>query len=122
MSTSNVGIDIPLTVAADLSAAQFRFMIVGTDGRGTTSAANGKIIGILQNTPAAAGRAGVFRIAGVSKLEVGASVSAGDYLASNAQGFGTTAASLVDQIGAQALSTANGSGDYIDVLLQPFRY
>lgn len=122
MAVTQEGIDITLPAAGDLSAVQYRAMIVDTTGRATTSAALGKVIGILQNKPAAAGRAAQIRIAGVSKLEGGAALAEQDYVASNAQGFGTAAASLNDEVFGVVLTQSGGSGDITDVLLQRFRY
>lgn len=122
MAVTQEGIDITVPAAADLSGVQFRAMIIDTNGQGTTSGANGKVIGILQNKPAAAGRAAQIRIVGVSKLQGGAAFAEQDYIASNAQGFGTAAASLNDEVFAQALTQSGGSGDIMDVLIQRFRY
>ena len=122
MAVTQEGIDITLPAAADLSAKQFYAMIVDTTGRATTSGALGKVIGILQNKPAAAGRAAQIRIVGISKLVGGAALAEQDYVASNAQGFGTAAASLNDEVFAQVLTQSGGSGDVTDVIIQRFRY
>jgi len=122
MAVTQEGIDITLPAAGDLSAKQYCAMIVDTTGRATTSAALGKVIGILQNKPAAAGRAARIRVVGVSKLAGGAALNEQDYITSNAQGFGTAGASLNDEIFAQALVQSGGSGDITDVLIQRFRY
>ena len=122
MAVTQEGIDITMPAAADLSAQQFRAMIVDTNGQATTSAALGKVIGILQNKPAAAGRGARIRISGTSKLQGGAALAEQDYVASNAQGFGTAAASLNDEVFAIVLTQTGGSGDITDVLIHRFRY
>lgn len=122
MAVEQTGIDITMPAAADLSGAQFRFMIVDTNGRATVSGANGKVLGILQNKPNAAGAAARVRISGVSKLQLGNAGTAQQYVASNAQGFGTTASNTGDWIGAQVLTNVGGSGDITDVALRTFHY
>ena len=122
MAVTQEGMDITLPAAGDLSAKQYYAMIVDTTGRATTSAALGKVIGILQNKPAAAGRPARLRIAGVSKLVGGAALAEQDYVASNAQGFGTAAASLNDEVFSVVLTQTGGSGDVADILIHRFRY
>ncbi len=127
------GIDITLPAAADLSVYQYRFMTVDANGRGTPcSAATTRIIGILQNKPAAADVGARIRVAGISKMLAGAALNEGDCLTStpvnatdgtSALGFGTAAAatSIGAFVGAITLVSCGASADITDVLLTRYQ-
>lgn len=115
-------IDVSIPAAADLSSNQYRLIVVDTNGRGTISAANNKVLGILQNKPAAQDAPARVRIAGISKMVAGEALAENDYIASNAQGFGTAAASAADEVCAICIAAVGGSADIADVVLRHFRY
>lgn len=63
---------------ADLSTKQYCAVKIDTNGRVVAAGEGDKAIGILQDKPAALGRAGCVGIAGTSKAVAGATVNAGD--------------------------------------------
>lgn len=113
------GQDITFDAAADLSTAQFKFMI-GAAAAGTSqlarvnvSGANGRTIGVLQNKPNAANLGAVVRVSGMTKLSVdNSAIVVGSPLRSDASGLGTLAGTDKDKVGAIALE-ANGSAAVI---------
>lgn len=77
----------------DLSAAQFHFVTLESDGQvDLADAAGENCIGVLLNAPAAAGRAATVAISGKVMVEAGATVAAGAALQTNAAGEAITAA------------------------------
>lgn len=76
-----------IKAGADLSAAQFLAVKVDTDGDVVLAGAGEVALGILQDKPAADGRAATVAAAGVSKCVFGAdSVTPGMLLAADANG------------------------------------
>lgn len=82
----NIGYDITVDAAVDLSGSQFLFVLAN----GNLCGAGGKALGVLQNNPKSGQGAGV-RVLGVSKVVYGGSVSLGDYVASDAASKARTA-------------------------------
>jgi len=118
MAYEGEGIDITLPAAADFSSHQYRFMTVDANGRGTICSAYTVVpIGILQNKPDAADKPARVRIAGISKLQMGAAVDEGNRLASNAEGYGTVTTLDTANYGAIALHAVGASADIQDVLI-----
>ena len=79
--------------AADLSDWQFRFVKLDANGQiAKVTAATDKPFGILQDKPAAQGRAGAVMLDGMSKLVGGANVAKGDTIGTDAQGRGVAKA------------------------------
>ena len=99
---------ITLEAGQDLSAKQFFFMTVASDGQVDPTGDGGVAVGVLQNDPAAGG---------VTKVSVGASITAGANVASDAAGEAVPAASG-DAILGVALA-AGDDGDIIPMLFQP---
>lgn len=113
-------VTISLPADADLSAGQYRLVKIGTDEQvaladGTTA----KVIGVLQNKPGAADRAARVGIGGVSKCIAGGSITAGDTVVANAQGFALSGNGATSRIAGIALTTAAGSASYFELLIQP---
>lgn len=77
----NIGYDITVAAAADLSAKQFFF--VKADGN--LAGAGAEALGVLQNDPKS-GAAAAIRVMGVSKVVYGGTVAVGDLLSSDASG------------------------------------
>ena len=113
------GVDITVPAAADLSAYQYRFITLNTAGRGTVAGAAEQVLGVLQNKPSGQDRAARVRISGISLFYYGASVTAGDMIASGEQGAGTTTTTAGIKIGGLALFTVGGSGDISSMLVRP---
>ncbi len=83
-----------LVAAGDLSSDQFKFVTIGASGVALNVTNGGYVDGVLQDKPAAINRAASVGYAGVTKVKVGASVSAGAKLMSDATGRAVTAASV----------------------------
>ena len=78
----------------DLSAAQFKFVALASDGQvDVVASAGGNAIGVLLNNPAAAGRAATVAVSGSVMITCGGTVAAGAALQSDASGDAITAAS-----------------------------
>lgn len=123
MATYDDGIDITLPAAADLSGQQFNFLTIAADGRvNVSAAATEDIIGILQNKPAAAGREAKVRVAGVSKLEMGAAVNEGAYVTADSSGRGVATTTAADRVGARCLVASGAAGDVVKVLIVSHLY
>lgn len=81
MSVVATVLDLPFEAAEDLSNDQFRFVVLGSDGKVRRPDSATEIpLGILQNAPDAAGKGATVRVEGTSKLQVNAAVDEGDYL------------------------------------------
>lgn len=77
--------------AADLSDYQHCFVTLSAADTANMCGAGATILGVLQNKPAAAGRACEIRRAGISKLTAGETLAVGDKLKSDSAGRGVTA-------------------------------
>lgn len=108
---------ISVPASADLSASQYCFMTIGTDGQLAVCGVDAAIAGVLQDKPAAAGRAGALGISGGSKLLCGGSVTMGDRLTSDSSGRAITIGSGDAWSGAIALETGS-TGIVIAAILQ----
>jgi hypothetical protein len=105
---------ISLQSAADFSTTgQWRFGTVNSSGQvGLTSAA-GRVDGIVQGNVDAADRAVTVGIHGISFLELGATITAGDSLQSGSSGVGVSGTT-----NAKCIALESGvSGDIVSVLL-----
>jgi hypothetical protein len=118
MSYDDHGTDHTFNVAADMSAKQYRFMTIDSSGNAAVSTRGQFSVGILQNKPAAVGRPGTVRTAGVSKAVLGGSVTAGNAVVSDANGAAVTTSSGDTAYMGIALQTGV-SGDIVPVFIQP---
>src|SRR5688572_16446200 len=81
------GQQIPFQAAADLSGNQFRAVKLDANGQiAAITAITDSPIGILQDKPGAAGRAGCVMLDGVSKMVGGANIAKGDKIGVDNQG------------------------------------
>lgn len=101
MATVNNFQAITIEAGADLSAGQYRFVLIASDGQvDLVSSAGGDADGILMGKPSAAGKAAEIAISGVAKIVVGTGdLSAGDKVQSDASGEGIQAASADHVLG-----------------------
>lgn len=107
-----------LKAYADKSAYLHHFMqMTTTDFTFTLCGAGIAPLGILQNKPAAAGRAGQIRRVGISKLILGGTVVAGSYIKSDANGHGVVADTNNDNYGAMCLEGGDAA-DTVTVLME----
>lgn len=108
---------IGVPASADLSASQFCFMAVNSSGQLALPSAGSDADGILQDKPNAAAVEGELAVLGISKLVVGtAGVTAGDLLATDANGKAVTA-TTGNKILGRALATG-AAGVVIPALIQ----
>lgn len=108
--------DLSAPASGDLSAKQYYPVKINSSGQLATCADGEHAAGILQNKPAAAGRAGSYRRYGESWVVGDGSITAGDYLAADSSGYASTATSG-DEIFAQALETNSTAGALIRCVL-----
>lgn len=108
---------ISLEAGQDLSAKQFFFVSVSADGQVDPTGDGAHADGVLQNKPAAAGRAAEVAIGGVVQVSCGGSVTRGGDVASDAAGEAVDAASG-DNILGTALETGS-DGAIISMIFQP---
>lgn len=80
-----------LPANADLSASQYCAVDVNSSGNAVVAGAGGGIVGVLQNNPAAAGRASEIQMGGVTPMKMGGTVAKGDYVKADASGRAVTA-------------------------------
>lgn len=78
---------------ADLSASQYCFVTLNSSGNVAVTGASGDAIGVLQNKPAAAGRAAAVAIGGRTKMLLGGTVAKGAQVVSDSTGRAVTAIS-----------------------------
>lgn len=84
-STANIKVGT-LLAASDLSSTgQFRFGVINSSGKIALASAGARVDGCIQNNPAA-DRPVEFDIVGVTHVEYGGTVTAGDELESGASG------------------------------------
>ena len=107
---------ISVEAGSDLSARQYRYVVINSSGQLAVASAGSKADGILQDDPSAAGQAATLAIDGVSKIQVGAAVTAGDDLAVGSNGLAVTATSG-DVVVGRALTTGSGLNSIISALI-----
>jgi len=75
-----------LVAGADLSSDQYKLVTLAADGQldVTGAVSSNNFIGVLQNKPSAAGQSAEVMVSGVSKMIVGATITAGDELVPSA--------------------------------------
>lgn len=118
MERENLGKTITLTANADLSSSQYCFMKVNSSGKILVPAAGGDAVGVLQDKPAAADRAGCVMVGtGVTRVLAGGSASVGGLVASDSSGRAVAAVSG-DFILGTFLEAPTGSGQVVSILFQ----
>lgn len=116
MATQNINQCVTYEAGADLSAKQFFFVSVSSDGQIDPTGDGAVAIGVLQNKPSAAGQAAQVAISGTTKVECGGDVTRGGPVASDGSGNAVNAASG-DIILGEALETG-ADGKLIAIQLQ----
>tara|TARA_R110000796_G_scaffold13544_2_gene43721 strand:- start:882 stop:1253 length:372 start_codon:yes stop_codon:yes gene_type:complete len=107
---------ITLAAGSDLSAGQFKFVLLASDGQvDLVASAGGPATGVLLNDPAAAGRAATVAYAGVVKVIAGGTVAIGAKVQSDAAGDAILAATGDHVLGVCVKGGADG--ELIEVLL-----
>lgn len=109
---------ITLVAAADLSAKQYYFVAVDTDGKAALTGDDGNPIGVLQNKPAA-GEAATICVAGVTPVYVGTESGLG---AGYNVGCDSNSAAKVSDTGSYRLGVTledpTSDGDIVSMLFQ----
>jgi len=81
------GTTLSLEASGDLSASQYKFVKLDTNGRVVVcTGVTDKPIGILQDKPGALGRACQVMVSGVSKVQGDANLTKGDQVGTSADG------------------------------------
>jgi len=115
MAWEKVGPTLPGMVAgADLTSAQYRFVVVNSSGKVVLAGAGAVVDGVVQNNPNTDQAATVWGVGSVSKVVAGAAVAQGALVASNGSGQAITAVSG-NYIAGRALQAATGAGQLIPV-------
>jgi hypothetical protein len=117
MATQDNMLCVSLEAGADLSTKQFYFVSVASDGQIDPTGAGVIAQGVLQDAPAAAGRAALVAIAGKVKVMCGAAVTKGGPVASTSSGTATNATTGNIILGT-ALETG-AAGRIIEMIFQP---
>lgn len=117
MATQRDLFDISLPVAADYSAKQFYLMTQSSAGLATLATTAGeKVIGVLQDDPAAASRAGNIRCFGITKFVAGGTIDEDDNLVTDSAGKGVASTTADDHIWGRALE-AGSSGEVLSAIV-----
>lgn len=110
---------ITMQAGADLSANQYHFVVLASDGQiDPVASAGGAADGILYDKPSAAGQAAAVAIFGVCRVKAGIAITRGAEIASDASGKAKPAATG-NRILGRALEAALNDGDIIPVLFRP---
>jgi len=117
MAVNNNQTCVPFEAGADLSTKQYRFVSIASDGQVDPTGDGLLAVGVLQNDPAAAGRAAEVAISGIVKVEAGGTIAAGAAVASSATGTAVTAATADVILGTAVDGGASGS--VITIVFQP---
>lgn len=106
---------------ADLSAKQHFLMKMSAEDTVDVAGAGGKVIGILLNAPAAAGRGAAVLTDGQGMVVAGGTIAVDDYIKADSAGKGVAATSAGNEVCGRALSAA-ASGEEFAMELMFFRY
>jgi hypothetical protein len=118
MATEQAMKAISLPVAADYSAKQYYIMKLDTSGQAALAGEGSDSIGVLQDAPAAAGRAGRVAIGGICKVICGGSITKGARFSSDSNGKAVVVGSADDYALGSVLETG-ASGSIVSALIQP---
>lgn len=107
----------PVIAAGDLSSDQFKFVVFSASNTVTLAGANGKTVGILQDAPAAAGRAAdVASLGQRAKLKIAATLTFGELITSDSSGLGVQVDAASEWFGAMVIQDGVAN-DIIEVLV-----
>ena len=116
MAYNESNISVSLNAAADLTAAQYKFVSIDSNGAIALTGDGEHADGVLMSAPNT-GEAGTVTISGIAKVECGGEVTAGGDVASDANGAAGNAGSG-DAVLGTALETG-ASGRVISILFHP---
>lgn len=118
MSVENNVQSVSIPASADLSASQYCFMKIDTNGQLAVSGDGGVIAGILQDKPTAAAAGGMLGIGGISKVRAGGTCTKGSFAASDPTGRAVDAISG-DMAGGIFISGTTVANDVVELLVMP---
>ena len=104
--------------SADLSASQYCFVRLDTSGQVAVAGAGEEANGILQDKPAAIGRACSYAIGGVSKVRAGAAIGDGVKVMSDSTGR-AIAGTATNFILGWTRTAAAAADEVIEMIFQP---
>lgn len=107
---------VTMEAGQDLSASQFCFVTLASDGQVDPTGAGAVADGVLQNDPDAAGVAATVAIAGISRVVCGGNITLGALVTSDAAGK-AVAATTGNEVAGRAMA-AGSAGAIIPVLLK----
>lgn len=107
---------VTMVAGQDLSAHQYRFVTMASDGQIDFTGAGLAADGVLQDKPAAAGRACQVGIDGITRIVAGAAIAKGALVESDSAGRAVTRSSGVPLGRLQEVS-ALAAGDIVPLLL-----
>jgi hypothetical protein len=110
---------VSLEAGADLSAGQYYFVSVASDGQVDLTGDGAQADGVLLNDPAAAGRAATVCILGKTKVTAGGAITAGGKIACDSSGRAVAAATTGDEILGVALTTVTTAGEVVEIIFNP---
>jgi len=123
MSQNGIVNDVSFPAASDLSSKQYMTVKLNSAGKIALAEDADVQIGILQDKPAAANRAGSVRMGGISRAQITGTVAILDRVGVSPLTDGvliTTTLDTVNFVGiALGAHTADGATAIIDVLVQP---
>lgn len=121
MATEHPSVEISRLAASDLSASQFCAVTLNSSGKLALASAGATALGLLQDKPEAADRAGLVAVSGVTKAKAGGSWSLTSGLVPLTPGTGgkLVEAGTGDVVLAVALEASGGDGEVVTVLLRP---
>lgn len=117
MAYKNSQTCVTLEAGQDLSAKQFFFVSLASDGQVDPTGDGASAIGVLLNDPAAAGRGAEVCIGGMTRVSAGGTIAAGAAVASDAAGEAVTAATGDVILGTAV--TGGADGEIISIIFQP---
>ena len=125
MSTQNASFpDAPFEASADLSTRQYHIVAKNAVARQVflANSVDDVIVGVLQNKPAATGRAATVRIGGIAKVKAGAAIAAGVRVGTDATGRAIKLVyadgAIASQLGI-ALTAVTAANQFVEVLVMP---
>ena len=118
MALNGEQVNITVEAGQDLSAKQYHFVTVASDGQCDPTGDGLAGHGVLQNDPSAAGQAANVAIAGQSKVVAGGTCTAGTYVAADTNGRAVNIVSGDFALGL-ALESATTNGQIISILVMP---
>lgn len=101
-----VPVYVTAPAAADLSASQYCGVDYNSSGQAALPSAGGRCVGVLNNDPAAVGRAATIQIGGVARMKLGGTVTAGENVKVDSSGRAVTAAAGEEAFGVCRLGGA----------------